>query len=421
MSNALEQARTQPLRQVKSVKQLLLNDNARDQLAAVAAKHMSPERMMRVVASAIRTTPKLQQCDPMSFLGALMQCAALGLEPNDVRGLAYLIPFDKREKNPQTGKWEVVGTHVQLIVGYRGLIDLARRSGHITSISANIHYSDDELWVYEEGTEAVLRHRPGPREGRKLHSYAIAKFNDGGHAYVVLPWSHVMRIRDGSQGWQTAVRNGKTDEAPWKKYEDEMAKKTAIRALAKYLPLSVEMVDAMTVDEKAADFRAFAMNPTEGIAPVEDDFIEGETVETEPDLVEEKEPAKPAAQESRPSRAELQKQHRESMAKPKPKEDPKPEAKPQEPEQTHDHDPETGEVDQDDAGTKPTEPTPEAIDPYQNAYATTVLKDVTDLGWDEALSFHDDKLAKMKDSNPDLYTSIIAEARKLDSTVPDDA
>jgi recombination protein RecT len=79
MSNALEQARTQPLRQVKSVKQLLMNDNARDQLAAVAAKHMSPERMMRVVASAIRTTPKLQECDPMSFLGALMQCAALGL------------------------------------------------------------------------------------------------------------------------------------------------------------------------------------------------------------------------------------------------------------------------------------------------------------------------------------------------------
>ncbi len=262
MSSALLKT---PLRQVQSVQHLLMNEGARDQLAMVAAKHMNPERMMRVVANAIRTTPKLQQCEPMSFLGALMQCASLGLEPNTVLGHAYMIPFDNKRKNV---------TDVQVVIGYKGLIDLARRSGHITSLSANIHYSDDELWEYEEGTEAKLRHRPGPLDGKKLHAYAIAKFKDGGHAYVVLPWAHVIKIRDASQGYQTAKKFGKTAETPWVKHEDEMAKKTAIRALAKYLPLSVEFMDAMQMDEAKADYRAFAVDPAQGLT------IEGDAEET---------------------------------------------------------------------------------------------------------------------------------------------
>lgn len=262
-----------PLRQVDSVKALLMNEQARDQLAMVAANHMSAERMMRVVANAIRTTPKLGQCEPMSFLGALMQCAALGLEPNTILGHAYMIPFENRRKGV---------TEVQVVVGYKGLIDLARRSGHITSLAANIHYSDDELWEYEEGTEARLRHRPGMLKGEKLHAYAIAKFKDGGHAYVVLPWAHVMAIRDGSQGWQTAKRFGKTAESPWEKHVDEMAKKTAVRALAKYLPLSVEFMDAVQIDDARADYRAFAMDPTSGVT-VEGDTIDGESEEAEPE------------------------------------------------------------------------------------------------------------------------------------------
>lgn len=262
-------AASKPLRQVADVRELLVNDGAKRQLAAVAAGHMKPERMMRLIANAIRVTPKLAQCEPMSLLGALMQCASLGLEPNTVLGHAYLIPFDTRGKNPKTGQWETVGTNVQLVVGYKGLIDLARRSGHITSISANIHYSDDELWEYEEGTEATLRHRPGNLEGQKLHAYAIAKFKDGGHAHVVLPWSHVMRIRDNSEGWKNAVRQGRQKNSPWFSHEDEMAKKTAIRALAKYLPLSVEFHDAVQLDGARADYGAFAINPVHGLPEIE--------------------------------------------------------------------------------------------------------------------------------------------------------
>ena len=101
-----------PLSQVTDVRQMLVNDMAKQQLAAVAASHLKPERMMRLMANARRTTPKLGQCSPLSLLGAMMQCASLGLEPNTVLGHAYLIPFDRKEKNKTSGKWEVVETNV---------------------------------------------------------------------------------------------------------------------------------------------------------------------------------------------------------------------------------------------------------------------------------------------------------------------
>ncbi|MGP9804067.1 recombinase RecT [Paracoccus sp. NSM] len=269
-----------PLRQVPDVKTMLVNDQARQQLQAVAARHMNPERMMRLMANAMRANPKLGECNPLSLLGAMMQCASLGLEPNTVLGHAYLIPFEESRWNPNTRQREKLGVNVQLIIGYKGYIDLARRSGHITSIAAGIHYSDDEttggLWEYEEGTESRLRHRPGYQEGEKLHAYAIAKFTDGGHAYVVLPWHKVMKIRDGSQGWQAAVKTAekykKPVNSPWATHEDEMAQKTAIRALAKFLPLSTEFRDGLESDgARNADYAAFAMNPVAGLDATPDD------------------------------------------------------------------------------------------------------------------------------------------------------
>lgn len=283
--NAISKIQKKPLGAVRNVKELLYNAQARSQLEQVAASHMNPERMMRLMANAVRTTPKLAECDPMSLLGGLMTCASLGLEPNTVMGHAYLIPFQNRRKGI---------TEVQLVLGYKGLIDLARRSGHITSIAANIHYSDDELWDYEEGTEARLRHIPGPQEGEKLHAYAIAKFKDGGHAYAVLPWAKVMSVRDGSQGWQTAVKYNNTKTLPWHLHEDAMACKTAIRALAKMLPLSVEMRDAISLDGQKANFRGFALDPATAPEVDDDDLtIDGEAVEEEAAPETEEQPEAP--------------------------------------------------------------------------------------------------------------------------------
>lgn len=372
-----------PLRQVDDVKQLLHNDQAREQLAAVAAKHMNPQRLMRVTANAIRTTPMLQECEPLSFLGALMQCASLGLEPNTVLGHAYLIPFKNRRKNV---------TEVQVVVGYKGLIDLARRSGHITSISANIHYSDDDLWDYEEGTDARLRHRPGAQDGEKLHAYAIAKFTDGGHAYVVLPWSQVMKVRDGSQGYQTAKRYGKTDGSPWTTHEDAMAKKTAIRALAKYLPLSVEFSDAVQADHDGGahiDYGAYALNPDAG--PTVDEDHDGETIEGtagEPESEEDtgaKEDAKPAAKKDA------------APAKPKPRE-------------KVDYNPEAEKPEQKDdarAQNEKEEVAAPAVDPKHHRAREQIENDLADGAPASGIrTFYADQLDAMKSEAPELHAEV---------------
>ncbi|WP_305968325.1 MULTISPECIES: recombinase RecT [unclassified Mameliella] len=380
-----------PLRQVQDVKTLLHNDQARQQLAAVAAKHMSPERLMRVTANAIRTTPKLQRADPLSFLGALMQCAALGLEPNTVLGHAYLIPFDKKEKNKKTGRWEVVGTQVQLVIGYKGFIDLARRSGHITSISAGIHYSDDELWEHEEGTEARLRHRPGPQEGEKLHAYAIAKFTDGGHAYVVLPWAKVMQIRDNSENWKTAVRYGKQQDTPWAKHEDAMAAKTAIRALAKFLPLSVEMADALTIDHDQGtrvDYAAFAQSPEDGPQVEEGEEIDGEATEVEEGSDEQQD----AGQQEAPEKTKDKPTQKTSSER-------KPEAKE-----------EQDKPKDDDAGIPP------ASDPKFVKLFQDIEAELTDGAPARGiLKFHEAALAEVEKEDPDLHGQIMSMIREAEA------
>ncbi|WYK05443.1 recombinase RecT [Cereibacter sphaeroides f. sp. denitrificans] len=269
-----------PLRQVPNVRTLLVNDNARDQLKTVAAKHMNPERMMRVVANAIRTTPKLQECEPMSFLGALMHCASMGLEPNTPLGHAYLIPFENKRKGV---------TEVQVVIGYKGFIDLARRSGQLASIHGDVVYDDDELWSHEYGSNMHLRHRPGPRKGKRLGAYCHVKLNLGdgitaeGHRFMTME-EIIAHRNQYSQGWKTAMRFNKTAESPWNEANpafEAMAIKTVVRALANRgeLPMSIEFMEAMNTDEQQADYRAFAMDPTAGVT-IEGEAEEGHDPET---------------------------------------------------------------------------------------------------------------------------------------------
>lgn len=257
-----------PLRQVANVREMLVNDQAKQQLAAVAAGHMRPERMMRLMANAMRTTPQLGDCDPLSLLGSMMTCASLGVEPNTPLGHAYLIPFKNNRKNI---------TEVQLILGYKGMIDLARRSGHIVNIHGDVVYEGDEF-SFEYGSNQHLTHRPRGKRENPIYAYCHAKLTDG-EAFVVLPWDEVLAIRDASQGYKTAIRFGKKD-SPWIAHQHEMAAKTAVRALFKYLPISIEMDggklgDALAVDEQQVDFSQFAQNPTEG------HMIEAEEVDPE--------------------------------------------------------------------------------------------------------------------------------------------
>lgn len=299
-----------PLRQVSNVRELLMNDMAKSQLATVAAKHMRPERMMRLMANALRTTPQLAECEPLTLLGAMMTSASLGLEPNTPLGHAYLIPFRNSRKNV---------VEVQFIIGYKGMISLARRSGAVVNIHADVVYEHDEF-SYEYGSNQHLTHRPKGARENPVYAYCHAKLTDG-EAFIVLPWDVIIETRDNSQGWKTAVRYGKTESSPWGQHIHAMAKKTAVRRLFDELPISIEEVsDGVTVDEQRNDFQSFAFDPSAGVPSAQEgDVIDGEAV----DQGEDEQPDEPE-------------QEKTPVPKPAPKKDaprkPKPEPKKPEPE-----------------------------------------------------------------------------------------
>ncbi len=212
----------------------------RSTLAAVLPKHVSADRMLKIALGALRTTPKLLNATTETLMGAVVQCSQLGLEPNTPLGHAYLIPFDNRRKNV---------TEVQIVLGYKGLIDLARRSGQVVSIAAHEVCERDEF-DYAYGLDERLVHRPALGErGRVIAFYAVAKLKDGGHAFEVMSRQQIEEIRDASQNYKFAKDKAST---VWGQHFVEMGRKTVLRRLFKYLPVSIEMASAAALDDMSA-------------------------------------------------------------------------------------------------------------------------------------------------------------------------
>lgn len=195
------------------------------QMQAALPKHLTVERLTRIALTTIRTTPRLLECSQESLLAAVMQAAQLGLEPG-LLGQCYFVPFAGR---------------VQFIIGYKGLIDLARRSGQIISIAAGAIYSKDKF-KYRKGFEELLEHEPNFQDrGELCGFYAYALTKDGGRFADVMTLQDIEKIR----GRSKAANNG-----PWVTDFEEMGKKTVVRRLAKYLPLSIEVANKIAEDEQ---------------------------------------------------------------------------------------------------------------------------------------------------------------------------
>jgi len=224
----------------------------RETLAALLPKQMPVDRMLKLALGALRTTPKLMQCTTESLFGAVVTCAQLGLEPNTPLGHAYLIPFEKRAK--QGGEWVTERTDVQVVIGYKGMLDLSRRSGQIVSIAAHEVRSNDDFTL-EYGTEERLIHKPAmSSRGDVIGFYAVAKLVGGGTAFEFMSREDVDAIRDASQGYKaaesTSKRTGRQADSPWHNNYIEMGRKTALRRLFKYLPISIEIASAIAVDDR---------------------------------------------------------------------------------------------------------------------------------------------------------------------------
>ena len=162
----------------------------------------------------------------------MIKCSQLGLEPNNALGQAYLIPFKNNKKNR---------TDVQLIIGYRGMIDLARRSGHVVSINAQAVREGDEF-EYEFGLEEKLVHRPGTDRGEITYFYAYAKLTGGGHYFDVSTRADMDKLMHSTQS------RGKY--GPWLEHYERMGMKSMIRKIFAYLPVSIEMAEAAAIDKQ---------------------------------------------------------------------------------------------------------------------------------------------------------------------------
>lgn len=191
---------------------------------------ITPERFTRMVLSAISVNPKLAECTPKSFLGAMMTAAQLGVEPNTALGQAYLIPFRNH------GVMEC-----QFQLGYKGLIDLAYRSGDVSIIQAHVVYENDEF-TYELGLDPTLKHKPAStNRGEPIAYYAMFKTKDGGYGFEVMS---IDDVRDHAKRYSKSYNNG-----PWQANFDEMAKKTVLKRVLKYAPLKSDFVRGIAQDE----------------------------------------------------------------------------------------------------------------------------------------------------------------------------
>lgn len=229
-------------------------ENMKSEIARALPKHLSPDRMARIAVTALRTTPKLSTCTPASFLGAIMGCSVLGLEPNTPLGQAYLVPY-WNSKLEVPGSPKKGGNECQLIIGYQGFLDLVRRSGLVASTQAFAVY-DGDFFEYELGLNPKLVHRPSEsaeRENGKLtHAYCVVKLKDkdADPIFLVMPRAQIEKRRmRGASGKK--YPDGNPVRTPWDTDYEAMALKTVVRAAIKWAPRSAEMAQAVDIDERA--------------------------------------------------------------------------------------------------------------------------------------------------------------------------
>jgi recombination protein RecT len=224
-----------------TIKAWLQSDTLKSEVAKALPRHLTPDRFMRVAMTAITRTPKLAQCDQYSFFQCLLTLSQFGIEPDGRR--AHLIPFENHKRGV---------TECQLIIDYKGLVELVMRSGLVSTLHADV-ICDKDTFVYDCGE--IKKHEINFREprGPVYAVYAKCVFRDGSAKSEVMTHDEGEAIRKRSRAGQSG---------PWVTDWNEMAKKTVFRRLSKWLPLSAEIRDAFEADGDALEVQAVASAPT---------------------------------------------------------------------------------------------------------------------------------------------------------------
>lgn len=222
MSGAIQQRENAAVLNFKT-----LLEQRKESLAQLVPKHLTVDRLMKVAVGALMKAPALQECTPASLMNCFIGAAEVGLEPGGVLGHAYLVPYKQ------------VAT---LIIGYRGLIELMRRSGELASIRCVVVHEKDTFKL-TEGIEQTIKHEPflAGDAGPLKFAYCVAKLKDGSVQVELMTRHQIEEIRKRSRAGQSG---------PWVTDFEEMAKKTVLRRAAKYLPVASERFQkAIEIDD----------------------------------------------------------------------------------------------------------------------------------------------------------------------------
>ena len=235
------------------------------QFATALPKHINSDRFVRIAITTIRQNPKLAQCNQESLLGALMVSAQLGLEPG-VLGQCYLIPY---------------GRECQFQIGYKGMIELLRRSGQLKDIYAYSVYENDEFEM-TYGLNRDLKHKPNLQDrGNFIGCYCVAVLKDDARAFEYMTKEE---IEAHGKKFSKTYGNG-----PWKTDFEAMAHKTVVKKMLKWLPVSVEFLEMANKDEKTFKVADEKTGETEEVIVLGDGMVvNGETGEVIQDSTDDK-------------------------------------------------------------------------------------------------------------------------------------
>jgi recombination protein RecT len=211
-----------------------------DSLVKLLPRQVDPTRFTAFALAILRST-ELRDCTEKSKLLALSDCAKMGLFPDRNLGHVYLIPFNNKSIVNGKTEWH---KEVTVIAGYQGMIELARRSGFITTIHTGLVCEGDEFsyWTDEEGPH--LRHVPtdDPDDEKIEKVYCVATLAAGGRQIEVMTIAQVEKVRQSSKT---------KDKGPWKTDYPMMVRKTVVRRARKYWPQSPELARLGALDDVA--------------------------------------------------------------------------------------------------------------------------------------------------------------------------
>lgn len=271
-------------------------DKQRASLEAVLDGVVPVDRFLEVAKTAYLTNPQpLSDCTPKSVVRSIAQIALLQLSPDPRVGDAYLIP----RRNKDTREMECT-----VMTGYQGLLKRIRRHPDITAVNASVVYAGD-TFEYEEGLTPRLVHKPAIKDrGNVIATYAIAFRKDAPPTFRVCTLDEIHDARARSESWKRG------QQGPWKTDFAAMAMKTAIRRLAKLLPLddtwrgqisAEEEIEAQAVEasrtralgpslleeaiaEAAAAADQPAEEPDEGTDDIGREAVEDDVIDVEADI-----------------------------------------------------------------------------------------------------------------------------------------